>query len=84
MYWLVENLKSPFSNIRRVPAGKKSNPYPTRNKIGSGTSKTHGSNFVSEPVPDGSDIRRISEHAGEIAIPTHVHITDHNNEKTRL
>jgi hypothetical protein len=33
--------------------------------------KTHGSNFVPEPVPDGSDIRRISEPAGKIAIPTH-------------
>jgi hypothetical protein len=31
--------------------------------------KTHGSNFVPEPVPDGSDIRRISEPAGKIAIP---------------
>jgi hypothetical protein len=31
--------------------------------------KTHGSNFVPERVPDGSDIRRISEPAGKIAIP---------------
>jgi hypothetical protein len=31
--------------------------------------KTHRSNFVPEPVPNGSDIRRISEPAGKIAIP---------------
>jgi hypothetical protein len=31
--------------------------------------KTRGSNFVPEPVPDGSDIRRISEPAGKIVIP---------------
>jgi hypothetical protein len=66
----LKNLKLLFSDIHRVPAGKKSNPYPTRNKIGSGTGKTHGSNFVPEPVPDGSDIWRISEPAGKIAIPT--------------
>jgi hypothetical protein len=34
--------------------------------------KTHGSNFVPEPIPDGSDIRRISEPASKIAIPTHI------------
>jgi hypothetical protein len=39
---------------------KKSNPYPTRNKIRSGTRKTRGSNFVPEPVP---------EPAGKITIP---------------
>jgi hypothetical protein len=33
--------------------------------------KTRGSNIVPEPIPDGSDIRRISEPAGKIAIPTH-------------
>jgi hypothetical protein len=34
--------------------------------------KTHGSNFVPEPIPDGLDIRRISEPASKIAIPTHI------------
>jgi hypothetical protein len=32
--------------------------------------KTRGSNFASESEPDGSDIRRISESAGKIAIPS--------------
>jgi hypothetical protein len=44
--------------------------YSTRFYYGSGTGKTRGSNFVPEFVPDGLDIRRISELVGKIAIPS--------------
>jgi hypothetical protein len=44
--------------------------YPTRFYHESGTGKTHGYKSVPKTEPDGSDIRRISEHAGKIAIPT--------------
>jgi hypothetical protein len=48
--------------------GDKKYPYPTRFYHGLGTGKTRGYKFV--PEPDGSDIRRISEPVGKIAIPT--------------
>jgi hypothetical protein len=57
-------------DIHRIPAGERQNPYPTRFNHGSDTVETHGSNFMPEPESDGSDIHRISEPTGKIAIPT--------------
>jgi hypothetical protein len=50
--------------------GRQKYLYPTRFYHGSGTGKIRGYKSVSETELDGSDIRRISEDAGKIAIPT--------------
>jgi hypothetical protein len=59
-----------IGDTRGEPVGKNWNPCPTRFYHGSGTGDTHGSKFVPVPEPDKSDIRRISEPAGKIAIPS--------------